>query len=67
MMKCIRVYYTDNVDGSTTVNALVDAQTGVAGRFDDWNTLCNVLRLRRTQMGGVLIWDEGSWDEKVWG
>ncbi len=66
-MKCIRVYYTDNADGSTTINALVDAQSGQNVDYDDWNTLCNVLRLRRVESGGVHIWDEGAWDEKVWG
>lgn len=65
-MKCIRVYYTDNVDGSMTVNALVDAQSGQNVEYDDWNTLCNVLRLRHKN-DNVLIWDEGKLEEKVWG
>jgi len=66
-MKCIRVHCTENEDGSTTISALVDATTDTSVDYDDWNTLIQVLRLREKSVDGVLIWDEGSWDEKVWG
>lgn len=33
---------------------------------DAYNTLMQVLK-QMTTNGGILIWDEGTWDDYVWG
>lgn len=59
-MKCIKIYGHSQDDGTFKVSFLVhETETGNV-RYDDWNTITNVLRLRNMNREKVLFVEEGA-------
>lgn len=61
-MKVLKIFGRYDDEGFT-----FRTMSGDAGSTDAYNTLMQVLRQGKGVQSDVLIWDEGTWDEYVWG